>query len=291
MKKVLILGASGMLGHSMVNEFAAFKGQVIATKRPTRDVGFKYEVELRNFNAETDDISHVAHDFGPDDFIINCIGYVKSHINENESASVRQAVSLNSLFPHRIQEFVSITGTKVIQIATDCVYNGSRGNYLESDVHDATDVYGKSKSLGEVCSSQFMNIRVSIIGPEIAGHTSLYDWVRLQPRGSKINGYTNHIWNGVPAKHFSKACLKIIEAGMFENGVHHFLPADKISKFELVRLIAKNLNRDDLEIKKFANPIAIDRSLNSNTDFSKRIWHLLGHAEAPKIQELLRELT
>lgn len=98
MKKVLILGASGMLGHSMVNEFAAFKGQVIATKRPTRDVGFKYEVELRNFNAETDDISHVAHDFGPDDFIINCIGYVKSHINENESASVRQAVSLNSLF-------------------------------------------------------------------------------------------------------------------------------------------------------------------------------------------------
>lgn len=292
MKKVLILGATGMLGHAMVKEFSAFEGQVIITKRPIVDLGLEYEVEVRDFDAESDEISQVAHDFGPNDFIINCIGLVKAHINESYSPSVQRAVSLNALFPHKIQEFVSTSGTKVIQIATDCVFSGIRGGYLESDLHDASDVYGKTKSLGEVSSAQFMNIRVSIIGPEISGHTSLYDWVRFQPNSSQIAGYSDHIWNGITTLSFGRIVKGLIVTDSFRAGTTHVLPSDELSKAELVTKIAESTSRHDIKITARPTGNKIDRTLRTeNSDFNKQIWRNAGYGEVPSIGTLLAEIS
>ena len=93
---------------------------------------------------------------------------------------------------------------KIYQIATDCVYDGSNKLYSENSLHNPLDVYGKSKSLGEVDNKNFFNIRASIIGKEIKNHKSLYDWFRNQNKNSKVNGFTNHLWNGITTKSFRK---------------------------------------------------------------------------------------
>lgn len=291
MTKVLILGASGMLGSAVLKEFSEFDGDVIATARTKSKLDSTRGIQIREFDAEVNDFAELALDFGPNDFIINCIGLVKARIDESNPNSVSRAVKLNSTFPHEIQTFAASSGTRVIQIATDCVFNGSKGSYLETDPHDAIDVYGKTKSAGEVLSEQFMNIRVSIIGPENSGHTSLYDWVRFQPAGAQINGYTNHFWNGIPAIHFGRICRVIVENSMFWPGTMHLYPKDQLSKFELVTLIAESCQRRDLSIIPFSAPAPINRTLNSQEpNNSKRLWFAAGFQEPPMIADLVDEI-
>ena len=101
----------------------------------------------------------------------------------------------------------------MIQIATDCVYSGKTGGYNEDSLHDALDAYGKTKSLGEVRSSTFLNIRSSIIGPEINHKVLLLEWFLKQPKGAVLNGFSNHLWNGVTTLQFAELCLTIIKKG------------------------------------------------------------------------------
>lgn len=292
MTKVLILGANGMLGSAMLREFLNFQGQVIATIRPGAMVATSESFELREFDAETDDFSKLASDFGPEDFIINCIGIVKAQIDEANPDSVTRAIKINATFPHEIQKFVAASRTKVIQIATDCVFSGQKGNYLETDPHDALDVYGKTKSLGEVNSEQFMNIRVSIIGPELSGHTSLYDWVRFQTENAEINGYLDHIWNGITTKAFARLARTVIEKGTFNAGIQHVTPSDQLPKASLVSEIAASLGRADIRINPINTGSAVDRSLNTVDQLiNENLWKNAGYSEVPSISELLAEIA
>lgn len=292
MKKVLILGSTGMLGSAVAREFSDFDGQVIASKRANSIENVSSNIEVREFDAEFEDISAVAFDLGAEDYIINCIGQVKAKINGCNSTDVQRAILINSLLPHRIQNFVAKTGTKVIQIATDCVFSGDKGGYIETDRHDALDVYGKSKSLGEVSSPEFLNIRVSIIGPENSGHMSLFDWVRLQPREATIQGFTDHIWNGITTQAFARLSRGLIESGSFRAGVAHVMPSDQLSKADLVQLIAKSTGRNDITIVPGLSGSGVDRTLNTkDADFNHTVWLNAGYEEVPSIAILLAEIA
>lgn len=149
------------------------------------------------------------------------------------------AIRVNSLFPHELARGAERRGLKVIQIETDCVYSSAQGSYLESAPHDALDVYGKTKSLGEVTSPAVMHVRCSIIGREVGRSTSLVEWVLGQERNANINGYWNHKWNGVTADVFSMICAGIITKGAFRAGLQHLIPANAVTKLEFVSEIAQ----------------------------------------------------
>ena len=142
---------------------------------------------------------------------INCIGVIKPHIREDNPAEIDRAIRVNALFPYGLARTAEACGVHVLQIATDCVYSGTQGRYLERDKHDALDVYGKTKSLGEVGSPNMHHLRVSIIGPEPLKHVSLMDWFLKQAPGSSITGYTNHQWNGITTLHFARLCHGVIQ--------------------------------------------------------------------------------
>ena len=50
------------------------------------------------------------------------------------------SISINSLFPHKIAEICIKLRMKLIHFSTDCVFSGTKGNYLETDLSDATDI-------------------------------------------------------------------------------------------------------------------------------------------------------
>ena len=194
MKKVLVLGANGMLGHACIDSMKNFRNiDIVGTTRGKKS-GFV------DFDANTDSIGDMLKFVKPD-WIVNCIGVIKPHIKESDPESVLNAVKINSEFPNSL---ASATQARIIQIATDCVYSGVKGLYSELDPHDATDVYGKTKSLGEVVFDHVYHLRVSIIGPELGRSTSLLEWFRNQPVDSSLNGFTDHLWNGVTTHHFGK---------------------------------------------------------------------------------------
>jgi dTDP-4-dehydrorhamnose reductase len=289
MSTVLILGATGMLGSAVLKEFSNFQGKLLASTRGSKNVASHSGVTFLNFDAATDDLDTSFP--MPIDFIINCIGIIKPYINDKDAKQTATAMEINGAFPNRLEVWASERGTKVIQIATDCVFSGSKGNYLENDEHNALDVYGRSKSLGEAKGASVMHLRVSIIGPEVERNTSLLEWVRNQPPNAEIAGYTDHFWNGITSFHFSKMVLGIIENELFEAGIFHVLPQGSVSKYELVSLIAKHLGRFDIKVKPTVTGANIDRTLATIfPDKNNFLWQSAGYDSPPSFDQMVSEV-
>ncbi len=283
MEKVLILGATGMLGNACEKLFLhSSKNDVISTSRN------QYGNSVQ-FDAKTDPVAVLLEKVEPD-WIINCIGVIKPHINEGLYSSTQNAIEINSLFPHRIAEAIEGTSTKVIQIATDCVYSGLIGSYTESQPHDAIDVYGKTKSLGEVSSESFIHLRASIIGPERARSTSLLEWFLGQETDAEVNGFTDHLWNGITTHHFAKLALSITETNLFFPGVKHVIPGDTVAKAELLEYFKEVYGRSDIVVNRVESTKKIDRTLSSTQkDFSNDLWLASGYRSAPTVQQMVQE--
>lgn len=288
MAKVLILGGTGMIGCGLARAFAERDFDVRITNRSGNPIADLPAVKVSRFDALTDDLGQLLAQVEAGDYVINCIGLVKALIDDSSRASRDKAVALNAEFPSRLAAIAEAKDLRVIQMATDCVYSGIASAYTESAPHDAHDVYGKTKSLGEVPSPAVMNLRVSVIG---RGTQGLYHWVASQPTGASIQGYTDHIWNGISSAAYGRILAGLVTNSLFKAGVQHIVPLDVVKKDALVRLIASHEGRADLQISAKVTGTAVDRTLaTQNTDFNKQLWAAAGYASLPTIAQLVAEL-
>jgi dTDP-4-dehydrorhamnose reductase len=164
---------------------------------------------------------------------------------------------------------------------------------VESDKHDALDVYGKTKSLGEVLLPNVNHLRCSIIGPEPKSYVSLLEWFLQQPPNAKISGFVNHLWNGVTTLHFAKICHGIIKDATSLPGLHHLVPHGDITKHNLLCCFARCYERPDIEITQTNAPNVIDRRLTTkNEELNRRLWKNTGYgAHPPTIEEMVEEMA
>ena len=193
--------------------------------------------------------------------VFNAVGIIKQLPT---SKNVVKTLTINSIFPHRLAETVEKTGARLINISTDCVFDGEKGNYTEEDISNATDVYGKSKNLGEVTGENCLTLRTSIIGRELQTSHSLVEWF-LSNRGKKVKGFVNAIYSGFPTIVLADIIADLIENYPNLSGLYH-VSAEPINKFELLELI-NEAYQAGVEIEPSAD-FRIDRSLDS-TRFRK----------------------
>ena len=171
--------------------------------------------------------------------IINCIGVLlkSAHLNKPRT------IYLNAYFPHRLTEFSEKVNARIIHISTDCVFDGKNGLYSEEDIPNPIDLYGKTKSLGEIIENKNLTLRTSIIGPEIKFNgEGLFHW--LMKQNSTIKGYTNVFWGGVTTLHLSRVIEKSIILDL--KGLIHVTNGKKISKYDLINLINKHFKSESL---------------------------------------------
>ena len=297
-KKVLVFGATGMLGIEVIRELLNQNIDLYATIRNSSDkIKIKKylksdisKIKFYNFNINQNYKKKLKKIVGKKNFIVNCIGIIKPYIVESDIKSLSNALRVNSVFPHVLNSCVK-KNVKIFQIATDCVYDGVKGKYIEEDPHNAKDVYGKSKSLGEVKSENFFNIRCSIIGKEIKSFKSLLCWFLSQKKNSRIFGFKNHLWNGITTRHFGKIVSILITKNIKIPNMLHIVPANIVDKFTLLKLFQKKFNRDDIKINKTNAPIIIDRTLKSNhMDINKKINKSIVFKKFPTIKEMITEI-
>jgi dTDP-4-dehydrorhamnose reductase len=258
--KVLILGGSGMLGHKLIHSWQQ-KFEVWATLRQplarfNRFDFYNSHRTFENIRAEKfDDVSRVLTDIKPD-VVVNCIGIIKQL---KESKNIISTLELNALFPHRLALACESLGSRLITLSTDCVFKGQKGDYKENDLADATDLYGKSKHLGEVSSEHALTIRTSIIGRELDSAHSLVEWF-LSNEGKKIKGFRKAIYTGFPTVVLADILALIIQNKPKLNGLWH-ISSEPINKFSLLELIRQAF-KCNIEIES-DDDFIIDRSLNS----------------------------
>jgi len=296
MTSVVVLGASGMLG-SMVVDVLAGAGR-LAVAGTVRSAGFAEacrqllpSVTWREYDAQREDRS-LTDALDGATWIVNAIGLTKPYVHDDDPAEVERAIQVNARFPFVLARAADAIGARVIQIATDCVFSGSSGGYLESSPHDAFDVYGKTKSLGEASLPNMHLLRCSIVGPEPAKPTFLLEWLRRQPAGASVNGYVDHLWNGVTTYAFARLCHGIITGAPLEPGVQHVVPNGDVTKADLLVMIAKEYGRGDLTIMPAPAPYHVDRTLRTdNPDVNAMLWSAAGYAAPPSISEMIAEVA
>ena len=280
--KVLVLGSTGMLGSAVFSQLEKSGLNPISASR-TSGVRFDATTLLVDQLLSAADIS-------AGDYVINCVGLTKSRIDETSPADRALAVRLNVDFPDALASAAGRAEVKVIQVATDCVYSGLKGSYSESDKHDPLDVYGKTKSLGEVPSQNMMHLRCSLIGPEIGRSSLFFEWVRQQPKGSRVTGFTNHLWNGLSSDAFGRIVSGIVRSESFRSGVQHLVPADLQTKDQLVRTVLEELSKTDVQVESGLATYPVDRTLSTDqADFNAELFRLAGYEQLPTIRQMVHE--
>lgn len=273
-QSVLVLGATGMLG-AMVTRYLSVRTphDVWASIRSGEDAHLvplpAERVIILDANAGEAALASIFAAVRPA-VIVNCIGVIKPHCRDDDPPGVWRAIQVNTLFPYRLAAAARAAHARVIQIATDCVFSGKTGNYEEGAPHDAEDVYGKTKSLGEVRAPHVLHIRCSIIGPERRTHASLFDWFLRQPEKSSVRGFSHHRWNGVTTLQFAECCAALLGAGSEAidrlariSSVHHFVPNQAVTKYELLATLARVFRKDVAIEERFDIGPVVDRTLTS----------------------------
>lgn len=188
------------------------------------------------------------------DAVINCMGLIKQKMTNNDTV---KAIRVNSVFPWVLKEMCGKAGLPLVHISTDCVFSGKDGGYHEKSPIDAEDMYGLTKAAGEprMCTV----IRTSIIG-EAKDDKSLLEWVRSKD-GQVIDGYTHHLWNGVTCLQLAKAIERLVDNGIWYNGVIHYF-SETVTKADLVRMIIGEYGLDVI-VGDVNGSDVVDRTLTS----------------------------
>ena len=245
MTHVLVLGGSGMLGRMVADVLRGDPSlSVDATQRRSEREAFWLDAEspLARLRGLFSGKARYA-------FAVNCIGLTAAAGRERECESVERAIRLNALFPHVLARVAAETGTRAIHISTDGVFRGDAAEYFEDAEHDCLDVYGKTKSLGEVVAPGVLTLRCSIIGPDPEGRRGLIEWFQGQRDSARLLGYTDHLWNGVTTMQFARLCRSVIAQDLFESireeaPIHHFCPNRPVSKYDLLQILKDAYKRN-----------------------------------------------
>lgn len=244
MRKVLVLGGRGMLGQMIYRVLS--RSKLVTVEKTARERG----TDSLFFDVEegSDSLRRILKDHGPIDYVINCIGVLQRDVDEQDSKSVRRAIIVNALFPHDLATFAREVGARVIHVSSDGVFSRLAGVCIEDTPVDCDDLYGRTKSLGEVITTNFLVLRCSIIGPDPLKRRGLLEWFLSRPSGAVIAGFTDHQWNGVTTIQFAELCRALILEGYFEKvrregPIHHFCPNQTVSKYELLQLFKHTFRR------------------------------------------------
>jgi len=231
------------------------------------------DVTAENFDSVISCLSRICPDV-----VINCIGIIKQ---KEQATEAIPSIQINSLFPHRLASLCKAANARLFHFSTDCVFSGKGGMYVETDVSDAEDLYGRTKYLGEISEKGCVTIRSSIIGREISERNGLLEWF-LSNKGGSVKGFTNAIYSGFTTIEMSRIVDLIIKKHPDLFGVWH-VASKPISKYDLLQLIDSKLN---LEITVDLNDsFCCDRSLNGDA-FNKKTGYV-----PPSWDEMIDELS
>ena len=267
--RVLVLGASGMLGHAMMAILdEAGHLEVHGTLRSGEakrlfPPGLRRRLVAGIEAEDQDTLTRLFCELRPD-VVINCVGLVKQLQEVNDPL---RAIPINAMLPHRLARLCELVGARLVHISTDCVYSGKKGDYSEEDRVDATDLYGLSKYLGEVDFPYATTLRTSIIGHELTGAHGLIGWF-LEQRET-CRGFTRAVFSGLPTVVLAQMVRDVIIPRTGLHGLYH-VAASPIDKFDLLQLVADVYGKS-IRIAPVDSPV-IDRSLNAGRFRAETGW-------------------
>jgi len=281
--KILIFGGDGMLGHQLLRQWSS-RHEVRVTVRKGLEAYSQFGLFGRSNTFAGIDVRSIDEVFAcveasSPDVVVNAVGLVKQRSNTDDGIL---NLELNALLPHQLAHVAQKTGARLVHFSTDCVFSGQKGKYLETDVPDAEDLYGRTKLLGETHYPQSLTLRTSIIGRELSRKTGLLEWFLAQ-RGT-VRGFSRVIYTGFTTLEMARIVERMLLTYPNESGVWQ-VSSESISKYDLLRLVRKHFKLDTEIVSD--DSFVCDRSLDSERfrsafDYTPPTWDKM-------IQELAQD--
>jgi dTDP-4-dehydrorhamnose reductase len=249
--KVLILGASGMLGHRLAIDLSREFDVVGAIRAGARDDSALQPLHdcrlVSGLDAMRIDSAVAMIERECPDVVINCVGIVKQL---KEAKDPIPSIVVNALFPHQLAETCRHGGIRLLTFSTDCVFSGRQGPYGDDATPDPDDLYGRTKLLGEVEGPGHLTLRTSIIGHELHRGTGLLEWFIAQ-RGKSARGFAGALYTGLTTNAMAMVVASLLRDFPELAGVWQVAstPIDKFTLLSMVNEIYRlgvTLERDTL---------------------------------------------
>lgn len=258
--RVLVLGASGMLGNAMLRVLSqqqhwAVYGTLRSPNLALQKLAPQAHL-LHGVRADQPDSLMAALTESRPQVVINCVGLVKQLASADDPL---EAIPINALLPHRLARLCELAQARLVHISTDCVFSGRQGNYRESDMPDSEDLYGRSKLLGEVSDRHAITLRTSIIGHELRRDHGLVGWFLSQQE--RVRGYTEAIFSGLPTCELARVVRDFVIPNTELHGLYH-VAAESISKHDLLQIANREYGKN-LQIEP-DDQVKINRSLDAS---------------------------
>lgn len=280
-KRVLLLGATGMLGaylaKALPQHFTTYSPaprNVKAFMLPETIAWLSTRLDLSDLKS----LDELLEECQPD-VIVNCIAVTPNSSAAEDSV---EYININSLFPHRLAGSAHTYGCKLIHFSTDGVFSGKRGNYAECDLPDPPDIYGRSKLLGEVVGEDCLTLRTTFYGLS-SRNKGLLDWLLTQ-RGGHVKGFKNYVFSGLSMGALASIIVAVIDKPVFPSGLYH-LGGPAMSKFDLLTMVSERFGLS-ITVEPVSAPV-VNRSLDVS-----RFWEMIGQdmpQSASMIDEMQRE--
>ncbi len=246
--RALVFGAEGMIGSVLMRTLPDVRG---TTRRWSSDPRILPGIDI----ASPTDLSR-AFEWASPQVVINCAGIVKSACDAQSFARI---IAVNSQAPHDIAHTAGRRGCRVIQLSTDCVFSGARGDRTEEHIPDADDLYGKSKITGELVDEHCVTLRTSFIGQDHLHRRGLLEWLLARPPGA-VPGYTHALWSGLSTFELARVIGAVIENSSL-SGLYH-VAGPTISKADLLEVLIEAYGLR-CRVQREDDP-QIDRTLNGS---------------------------
>ena len=259
--KILVLGTSGMIGHAMFRILTQSKQlEVWGTVRGSADKQhfndlMQSRIVVSGDIERRETLPRILGSIKPE-VVINCVGLTKHRPTSEDPVA---SITMNALFPHWLSDQCVAARARLIHVSTDCVFSGSRGSYSEIDTPDASDIYGRTKQLGEVDYPQTVTLRTSTIGHELQSSYGLLNWF-LSQKGS-CKGFARAKFSGLSNIEFACVVRDYVITKPNLRGVYH-VGGESINKYDLLCMIADIYGNKNIVMRD--EDFVIDRTLDSS---------------------------
>ncbi len=242
MTHFLVTGASGLLG---LNFSLAVDGKThqvtgVDNRNPLKWINFKI---LQANLVKPGAVDRIISEVKPD-VILHCAA--NANVDDCEK-NPQEAEELNSVLPGIIAESAKKHHAKMIHISTDAVFDGSVGNYSESDMPNPLSVYALTKLRGEnavlAANSDALVLRVNFYGWSITGKRSLAEFFAYSLAEKKqLKGFTDILFCPMMVLDLVDTMVEACEKSL--NGLYHCVGPEVMSKYDFGVAIANQFGFD-----------------------------------------------
>lgn len=235
MSKLLITGASGLLGSNLL--FTALNQYEVFAIYNQHGLRSNQILSLQLDLTDKRSVTSVIHDLKPN-WIVHCaaltnVDYCETHPDIAWSINVEATQHLASV--------TRAIGSRLVYISTDSVFDGQKGRYSENDLPNPINAYAKSKLAGEYAVLELVDkpliIRTNIYGWNMQENLSFAEWILNQLQHSNtIKGFQDVYFTPILVNELSNIILQMMEAEL--SGIYHVAGSQRISKYQFAYMLA-----------------------------------------------------